>query len=376
MSCLPQGSLIGYMSSKVKEGGGINLAQGIPGYNPPAELLECLRKASFKDVHQYPPGTGNFRLADFVAHSFENELKITRDDILITNGATEALSLLFLYFTQFFKQEFSVLSFDPAYESYSRLPEHFGVKYVSFSDYSQNSIDFESFLTMVKENNVKLLFLSSPGNPYGRMFSEKELDTLCLMSEELDFYIIFDAVYKELYTQQKPYQGLKHFGKRYLYVNSFSKLLSITGWRIGYLIADSTHMKGIRSMHDYTGLCVPSVLQEALIDYLEENNGGIDYIAWLRNQVNAAFSLFIPELKKMDFVIPSIEGGYFIWAQLPSKFKCGFEFAEKLYEKEKIAVVPGIHFSKNATSYIRINIARPEHELKLAIEGLKSFVIA
>jgi aspartate/methionine/tyrosine aminotransferase len=158
-------------------------------------------------------------------------------------------------------------------------------------------------------------------------------------------------------------------------VNSFSKLLSITGWRIGYLIADSTHMKGIRSMHDYTGLCVPSVLQEALIDYLEENNGGIDYIAWLRNQVNAAFSLFIPELKKMDFVIPSIEGGYFIWAQLPSKFKCGFDFAEKLYEKEKIAVVPGIHFSKNATSYIRINIARPEHELKLAIEGLKSFVL-
>lgn len=375
MSCLPQGSLIGYMSSKVKEGGGINLAQGIPGYNPPAELLECLRKASFKDVHQYPPGTGNFRLADFVAHSFENELKITRDDILITNGATEALSLLFLYFTQFFKQEFSVLSFDPAYESYSRLPEHFGVKYVSFSDYSQNSIDFESFVTMVKENNVKLLFLSSPGNPYGRMFSEKELDTLCLMSEELDFYIIFDAVYQELYTQSMPYQGLKNFGKRYIYVNSFSKLLSITGWRIGYLIADSTHMKGIRSMHDYTGLCVPSVLQEALIDYLEENNGGIDYIAWLRNQVNAAFSLFIPELKKMDFVIPSIEGGYFIWAQLPSKFKCGFDFAEKLYEKEKIAVVPGVHFSKNATSYIRINIARPEHELKLAIEGLKSFVL-
>ncbi|MDD2345846.1 MAG: pyridoxal phosphate-dependent aminotransferase [Bacteroidales bacterium] len=375
MSCLPQGSLIGYMSSKVKEGGGINLAQGIPGYEPPAELLESLRKASFKNVHQYPPGTGNFRLADFIAHSFENELQITRDDVLITNGATEALSLLFLYFTQFFKQEFSVLSFDPAYESYSRLPEHFGVKYVSFSDYSQNSIDFESLVTMVKKNNVKLLFLSSPGNPYGRMFSEKELDTLCLMSEELDFYIIFDAVYQELYTQSKPYQGLKNFGKRYIYVNSFSKLLSITGWRIGYLIADSTHMKGIRSMHDYTGLCVPSVLQEALIDYLEENNGGIDYIAWLRNQVNAAFSLFIPELKKMDFVIPSIEGGYFIWAQLPSKFKCGFDFAEKLYEKEKIAVVPGIHFSKNATSYIRINIARPEHELKLAIEGLKSFVL-
>lgn len=376
MSCLPQGSLIGYMSSKVKEGGGINLAQGIPGYNPPAELLECLRKASFKNVHQYPPGTGNFRLADFIAQSFKNELKITRDDVLITNGATEALSLLFLYFTQLFKHNFSVLAFDPAYESYSRLPEHFGVNYVSFSDYSQSSIDFESFEKHIRENNVKFLFLSSPGNPYGRMFSEKELDTLCLLSEKLDFYIIFDAVYKELYTQHKPYQGLKYFGERYIYVNSFSKLLSITGWRIGYLIADSMHMKGIRSMHDYTGLCVPSVLQEALIDYLEGNNGGTEYIVWLRNQVNKVFSFFVPELEKMGFDIPPIAGGYFIWAQLPSKFKCGFEFAEKLYEKEKIAVVPGIHFSKNAKSYIRINIARPENELNSAIEGLKRFVIA
>lgn len=374
MSRLPQGSLIGYMSSKVKEGGGINLAQGIPGYEPPAELLESLRKASFKNVHQYPPGTGNFRLADFIAHSFENELQITRDDVLITNGATEALSLLFLYFTQFLKQDFSVLSFDPAYESYSCLPEHFGVKYLSFGDYSQNSMNFEVFETLVKENNVKLLFLGSPGNPYGRMHSEKELDTLCLLAEKLDFYIVFDAVYKELYTQQKPYQGLKHFGKRYLYVNSFSKLLSITGWRIGYLLADSTHMKGIRSMHDYTGLCVPSVLQEALIDYLEDNNGGIDYIVLLRNQVNAAFLFFIPELEKMGFNIPIIDGGYFIWAQLPNKFRCGFEFAEKLYEKERIAVVPGIHFSKNASSYIRINIARPEKELWSAIEGIRRFV--
>lgn len=372
---LPQGSLISYMSSKVKEGGGINLAQGIPGYDPPAELLESLRKASFKNVHQYPPGTGNFRLADFIAQSFENELKITRDDLLITNGATEALSLLFLYFTQFFKQDFSVLSFDPAYESYSRLPEHFGVNYVSFSDYSQSSVDFESFEKHIKENNVKLLFLSSPGNPYGRMFSEKELDTLCLLSEKLDFYIIFDAVYKELYTQQKPYQGLKHFGKRYIYVNSFSKLLSITGWRIGYLIADKSHMQGIRSMHDYTGLCVPSVLQEALIDYLEQNKGGNEYIVWLRNQVNNAFSIFIPELEKMGFSIPPIAGGYFIWAQLPDKFHCGFKFAEKLYEKEKIAVVPGIHFSKKATRYVRINIARPEKELFSAIEGLKRFVL-
>lgn len=373
---LPKGSLISYMSSKVKSGGGINLAQGLPGYNPPFELLECLKKATDKAVHQYPPGTGNFRLADHIAQSYENELNINRNDVLLTNGATEALSLIFLYFTQFLKQEFSVLAFDPAYESYSRLPQHFGVKYIAMELDEMNSVDFECFEKTVRENNVKLIFLSSPGNPFGKMFSKDEIDRICELSERLDFYVVFDAVYKELYTNLPPYQGFKHFGKRYIYVNSFSKLLSITGWRIGYLIADESHMSAIRSMHDYTGLCVPSVLQEALIDYLEEYNGGKEYIVWLRNQLIASFSFFIPELTKIGFEIPPIEGGYFIWTKLPSKYSCGFEFAEELYKNEKVAVVPGIHFSKNAQQYVRINVARPMTELQSGAKALEKFVLS
>jgi aspartate/methionine/tyrosine aminotransferase len=373
---LPKGSLISYMSSKVKSGGGINLAQGLPGFNPPAELLECLKNATDKAVHQYPPGTGNFRLADFIAQSFENELDISRDDVLVTNGATEALSLIFLYFTQLLKEEFSVLAFDPAYESYSRLPQHFGVNYVSMELDANNSIDFDSFEKAVLENNVKLIFISSPGNPFGKMFTKDEIDRLCDLSESLDFYVVFDAVYKELYTHEAPYQGFKYFGHRYIYVNSFSKLLSITGWRIGYLIADKSHMSAIRSMHDYTGLCVPSVLQEALIDYLEEYNGGKEYIVWLRNQLKESFLFFIPELTKMGFEIPQIEGGYFIWAKLPSKYSCGFEFAEELYQKEKVAVVPGIHFSKNAQQYVRINVARPMIELQEGVRALRRFVLS
>lgn len=239
MPTLPSGSLISYMSSKVKAHGGINLAQGLPGFNPPIELLECIRNATYKKVHQYPPGTGNIRLSDYIAESLSPDLKITRNEILMTCGATEALSLLFLYLTQKIKEKFSVLSFDPAYESYSRLPKHFNIPYIPFGNIETNCIDFEALKKTINENNVKIIFVSSPGNPHGKIIPQNELDTLCQMAKELNFYIIFDAVYKELYIEKQAPQPFEHFGHNLFYVNSFSKLLSITGWRIGYLLADS-----------------------------------------------------------------------------------------------------------------------------------------
>lgn len=371
---LPSGSLISYFSSKVKSDGGINLAQGLPGFNPPDELLECLRKASTKNVHQYPPGTGNFRLSDFIIDDLKTEISISRNELLMTCGATEALSLIFLYLTQKIKQSFSVLAFDPAYESYSRLPEHFGIQYIPFGNTENTNINFESLAKTIQKEHVKIMFISSPGNPFGNIKSYDDLKRLCQMSVKMNFYIIFDAVYKELYINNKAPQPFDFFGPNLFYVNSFSKLLSITGWRIGYLLAHPSHMTGIRSMHDYTGLCVPSVLQEALVDYLKNYNGGKDYIIGLRKKIQNAFNFMIPSLTKLGFHIPEIDGGYFLWTKLPEQFKCGFEFAEMLYEEEKIAVVPGIHFSKHATNYIRLNVARPDEELIKAHFGIERFV--
>lgn len=374
MNSLPSGSLISYMSSKVKANGGINLAQGIPGFDPPKELLECLRNAAYKKVHQYPPGTGNFRLVDFVVESLKPDFHITQNELLITCGATEALSLLFLYLKQKIKEKFSVLAFDPAYESYSRLPQHFGIPYVSFGNSESVNIDFDHLKQTIISKHVKIMFVSSPGNPHGKIIPKFELDQLCKLSKELNFYLIFDAVYKELYVQEMAYQPFEHFGPNLFYVNSFSKLLSITGWRIGYLIADSSHMPDIRSMHDYTGLCVPSVLQEALVDYLDDFNGGMEYIKNLRQNISHCYQQMVSNLQNIGFIIPNIDGGYFIWAKLPPFFQSGFDFAEQLYNKEKIAVVPGIHFSENAQNYIRLNIARPETELKEARIGIERFI--
>jgi len=124
---LPEGSLISYFSNKVKLNGGINLAQGLPGFQPPLKLQQKLSEISLRnDIHQYAPGIGNFKLIELIQQYYKKyDPTLTNDSILITQGATEAITLVYLYHKQKYGK-LNVLGFDPVYESYNNLPKNFG----------------------------------------------------------------------------------------------------------------------------------------------------------------------------------------------------------------------------------------------------------
>ena len=257
----PTGSLISYMANKVKSEGGINLAQGIPAFAPPSKLLEILQQNVFENIHQYAPGKGNHLLLK----KLEEQYKIPQEQFLMVNGATEAISLLFTYIKNLINDDFSVLAFDPVYESYKHLPRIYKIPFNTFSINDNNNIDFDILENRINKQNVKLILLASPGNPYGKIWSKNEIDTLIEICHKNRVYIIVDAVYSDLYFDKPPYFPL-HINSEYIfYVNAFSKKFSITGWRIGYLIAHQLHMKGIMDIHDYTGLCAPSILQQSTL---------------------------------------------------------------------------------------------------------------
>lgn len=375
----PLGSYISFMSNKVKSYGGINLAQGIPGFNPPIELINILSEIAHDDLHQYAPGNGNNELLDLLLKKYQNEFPLAgrhafkKEDFLILQGGTEALSLLYIYFNKIIPKPFSALAFDPVYESYKNLPAIFNTGFVSFSFNHDFSIDFKKLEETCTDKNVKVIFLGSPGNPLGKIWSENEINLLVNLSTKLNIYIVIDAVYKELYFDKKPYIPLDQFNPNLFYTNSFSKLLSITGWRIGYLIAHQDHMPKIKSIHDYTGLCAPSILQQAIVEYLKKYDFGINYISTLRNRLKDSYQLLSAELEKLGFEIPETKGGYFVWAKLPEKYSDGFEFAIDLYDDQKVAVIPGEHFSTTAQNYIRINIAREKSEVEEGIERIRAF---
>lgn len=366
-----QESYISIMSNKVKMHGGVNLAQGLPGYEPPAELLKCLHDSIHTSVHQYAPATGNFDLLEHINQKYSDCLNLSNFAPLVTCGATEAISLIYNYLHLKLAPSYSVLAFNPTYESYRSLPQLYNIPFVLFGNLKDEEIDFELLEKTLIINNVKVLFFSSPGNPHGKRYSNDEISKLILLAEKHQFYLIMDDVYSELYfhsSQKPPYDALNEYC---FLINSFSKQFSITGWRVGYLFAHKTHFLGVKNLHDYTGLSAPSVLQSALASFLSLPNLSHEYSASLRNWLNRGFVFYQHELEQLGFYIPKTDGGYFVWTRLPMGISDGVRFANFLYDNEKVAVVPGIHFSSDAKDWIRINIARPYDELEKALDSIK-----
>jgi len=365
----PKGSYISYFSNMVKQRGGINLAQGIPGFDPPAELIRSLKDSTDLKVHQYAPGTGNFELLQLIA----DKNKVSIENILVVQGATESLSLIYTYLNKKLNDDFAVLSFEPAYESYLQLKKIFGQEFIHFPLDSKFSFNSDALSETIKEHRVKLVFVSSPGNPFGKVWSKVEVDELIRLSVVLDFYIVFDAVYDQLYFYEPPYIPIDKLSPNLFIVNSFSKMLCITGWRIGYLISHESHMEGIKSIHDYIGLCAPSILQHALVGYLHESNYAETFSTYFRENVKKSFDILVKTLSSIGFYIPPIQGGCFVWAKLPDGWTDGFDFAFRLYEEQMVAVIPGEHFSIEKSDWVRFNIARPQQEVIAACKGIETF---
>ncbi len=372
---IPQGSLISFFSNKVKQLGGINLAQGLPGFAPPNELKQILSEiATRPDVHQYAPGIGNFTLIDHIVQHYSQYGTVSSNEILITQGATEAITLVYLYLKQMYGK-LTVLGFDPVYESYNNLPKIFGDRFISF-DLTHNAIDYDKLEWTIKNEGVHLIFLNSPGNPLGRIATSEEVTILLQLSNKYSCYLLIDAVYREIYFTNMPVIPFDTANQHLFYVNSFSKLYSITGWRVGYLICNAQHMLKIRSMHDYTGLCVSNPIQTAIAHFITQHGFVNNYVHQTRNNIYQSFLYYSSVLKELNFQLPPIDGGYFIWARLPEPFTNGFDFAVDLYEQQKVAVIPGIHFSPKGHHFVRFNIAHPIEVIQNAAQKLKQFISA
>lgn len=361
----PEGSLIAYMSQLVQEQGGVNLAQGVPGFEPPKQLRQTLKEMIDQPVHQYPPGDGDPLVRSWVYEHYKKEYTdLSQKQLLIVKGGTEGISLVFSYLVNQIKESFGVLSFDPAYETFQHLPRLYNIPFYTLAhDSTQEQIEAE-----IKKRHIKIFFLASPGNPLGQIIPEERVRMIHAALKKVGGYLIFDGVYKDIYFQEPPYLPVDLTNENCFYVGSFSKSYAITGWRIGYLIAPEREIKGIKELYSYSGLCVPSVLQHALGTYLTETKE--EFPKYIRSVIASQYRISVLTLRLAGMEIPDIQGGYFIWGKLPENFSDGFKFTQRLYREEKIAVVPGIHFSLSGKRYIRINIARKDLELTEGIQGI------
>ncbi|MFO8054574.1 MAG: pyridoxal phosphate-dependent aminotransferase [Bacteroidales bacterium] len=364
-----QQSWISYFSNLVKQYGGVNLAQGIPGFQPPEGLMEGLKRCASEDNHQYAPGTGNHNLRAHIFKMYEDKFSEEQQALMVTNGATEAIHLLYMSFhTQ--KARLRAAAFAPVYESYLHLPRIYGDEFYSLEMNNTHGDLPEKLELFFQKNQPDVFFVNSPGNPYGNSLDKDPFDRLVSLSARYKCRLLIDAVYDRIYFQEPPYYPFHDFHENVYFINSFSKLYSITGWRIGYFFCHPSKFDLIRDIHDYTGLCTPSVLQESLARFMSDSPEKDSYVVETRERIKRNLSMGKEMLEDSGFEVPVVKGGYFIWAKLPADLSDSIGFAKQLYKEYQTAIIPGAHFGRDYSNYIRINIARQYEELKAGIEHI------
>jgi len=351
----------------------VNLSQGFPDFDPPKEILDKLAEISPVGPHQYSItwGAQNFReaLAKKQSHFMGRDID-PNGEIVVTCGSTEAMMAAMMTVTD---PGDKVIVFSPFYENYGADAILSGAEpiYVPLNppEFNFNVDELEAAF----KQKPKALILCNPSNPCGKVFSRKELEIIADLAKKYDAYIITDEVYEHIiYAPHKHtyIATLPGMFERTLSCSSLSKTYSITGWRLGYIIATPEIVDRAKKVHDFLTVGAAAPLQEAAIVGLKF---GDDYYAELLKKYTEKRELFLKGLAQIGIPHTEPEGAYYVLLDI-SKF--GYEsdlvFCEKLAQKVGVGAVPGSSFFKNDVQHlIRLHFAKKNETLNEALNRLE-----
>jgi aminotransferase len=370
-------SVIRRMTRIANEHGSINLSQGFPDFDPPAELKAALAKVAYGNIHQYSItwGAQNFREA--LARKQTKFMGIPIDpgtQIVVTCSSTEAMMAAMMTVVN---PGDKVIVFSPFYENYTADAILSGAEpiYVHLHppDFSFN----EKKLEEAFRQKQKALILCNPSNPSGKVFTLEELRTIARFAEKYDSFVITDEVYEHIvYEPNKHiyFASLPGMSERTISCSSLSKTYSITGWRIGYIIAPKQIIEGARKIHDFLTVGAAAPLQEAALVALGFAD---EYYAKLKEDYTERRNYFLNGLDKLNLKYSTPQGAYYVLVDI-SEFgaESDLEFCEWMAEEIGVAAVPGLSFFKeDIQNYIRFHFAKSNDTLTEALQRLEQLHI-
>ena len=343
--------------------GVVSLTIGEPEFNT-SDLIKDAAKQALDDNHtHYPSGQGLLSLRQAVA-AFENKqcnMNYTAEEVIITNGSTEGLAACFL---ALLNEGDEVIIPQPMYVTYQPMIEYCKAKLVplniSRSDFQIDEVALRALIT----EKTKLMVITSPNNPTGVVLNKKSLDVIKAVALEHRIFVISDDVYHQLVYAEQFDKLSDDLEIRHLLIvaQSFSKPYAMTGWRIGYLLADAPIAAHINMIHSYLVTGISTFTQVASIEALNEDTSQVRELYRQR----LIRSMQILDDYKIDYVKP--EGAFYIFIKIGEFGMDSETFCNKALHDYKIALVPGIYFNTSKDEYIRISYAVKENDL---YEGLR-----
>ena len=353
----------------------INLSQGFPDFAPPEMLLKRLGETSgMPDVHQYSITFGDpgFRRALAEKQSRFMGMDIDPDtEITVTCGSTEAMMSSVLTVAD---PGDKVIIFSPFYENYGADTILSGAEPI-YVPLAPPDFHFDpDVLEDAFRQHPKAMILCNPSNPTGKVFTRKELEIIAYLAIKYDTYVITDEVYEHIIYE--PYRhvyiaSLPGMRERTLSCSSLSKTYSITGWRIGYVIAPPEITECVKKVHDFLTVGAPHPLQEAVIPGLK---AGPDYYKELVDMYTHKRDLFLKGLDDIGLNHTNPQGAYYVLMDISEfGYESDLEFCEDMTRIVGVATVPGSSFFREpVNNLIRFHFAKQDSTLYAALNRLES----
>ncbi len=353
----------------------INLGIGEPDFDTPDFIKEAAYKAIKEGKTKYGPTVGIPELREALANRY-NKLwgsGLSIDDVFITIGGENAL---FISMASLIKQGDEVLIISPAFPPYYAMATMLGAspKYLITRMESGFKPSVKELRKEITEK-TRIIVVNSPSNPTGAVYDRALVEEIVSVASENNCYIIADEVY-ESFTYEGNFTSFAKMLKKYekiLIVNSFSKIYSMTGWRLGFLIAkDENVRKNAPKLQLYINTCPPTFTQYAALEALnspEMEKRVQEFREAYRRRRDMVYKL----LRESGVETNLPEGAFYIFPRIPIKMKSE-EFCMKLLEEKNVMTVPGSGFGEGGEGHFRISYAASEEKIEEACKRIADFI--
>lgn len=371
-------SVIRRMTRISNKYGAVNLSQGFPDFDPPAQLLESLSAIATDPKplhHQYSITWGSQAMREALAAKQEHFMGMPinpNENIVVTCGSTEAMMAAMMTVTN---PGDKVVIFSPFYENYGADTILSGAEPI-YVPLNPPTFDFdrEVLEAAFRDSDPKAIVLCNPSNPCGKVFTREELTFIADLCKKYDSYCITDEVYEHIVyaPHEHVYMAtLPGMFERTISCSSLSKTYSITGWRLGYTIAPAEITERIKKVHDFLTVGAAAPLQEAVVTALNFDDSYYDEVLDL---YTAKRDLFCQGLDSIGLEHNVPQGAYYVMMDISEfGYDSDLDFCEDLASKVGVGAVPGSSFFREPVNHlVRFHFAKRDETLNAALENLKS----
>jgi aminotransferase len=354
--------------------GVISLGVGEPDFVTPWHIRESCVHGLQRGYTAYTSNYGLLELRQEIVKMIEADYGVTYNpkcEALVTVGVSEALDLAM---RAILSPGDEVLVPEPCYVSYQACVTLAGGKPVSVSTSRENEFRVTvDQLAAALTPRTKALLIGYPNNPTGAVMTRDDLAAIAQFAEKNDLIVISDEIYANLTYdgEHTCFASLPGMRDRTILLNGFSKAYAMTGWRIGYALGNADFIGAMTKIHQFTMLCAPITAQIAAVEALQQGRPSRDRMV---AEYDKRRRLMVEGFRNMGLDCFEPKGAFYIFPSIQSTGLTALEFAEKLLQAEKVALVPGDAFGACGAGHVRCSYAASSKNLTEALDRVARFV--